>query len=48
MEAAQQRRAAVSLGRGVVALREVRYSLTNVTRSCGEAASCPVDLKLFA
>ena len=27
---------------------EVRYSLTNVSRSCGEAASCPVDLKLFA
>ena len=49
MEAALQlRRAAVSLGRGVVA--HVRYviPLTNVTRSRGEAASCPVDLKLFA
>ena len=38
--------------RGVIGPRgcsscEVRYSLTNVTRSCGEAASCPVDLKLF-
>ena len=49
MEAALQlRRAAVSLGRGVVAHVRVRYSLTNVTKSCGEAASCPVDLKLFA
>ena len=45
-------RAAASC-RGVIGPRgcsscEVRYSLTNVTRSCGEAASCPVDLKLFA
>ena len=47
MESCQLRRAAVSLGRGA-SQREVRYSLTNVTRSCGEAASCPVDLKLFA
>ena len=44
--ALQLRRAAVSLGRGVVLMWYV--ILTNVTRSCGEAASCPVDLKLFA
>ena len=45
--ALQLRRAAASLGRGVVA-HVVRYSLTNETRSYVEAATCPVDLKLFA